>query len=117
MQYHRSVPHLSFQLAISSVATFNTDLKYRSRTEIVSSMLEAANGGATKTKIMYRAFLSHGQLKEYLPMLLERDLLSYEPKTQLLRTTEKGFQILTLHSQIEQLASGKREEEILQRSR
>ena len=32
-------------------------MKYRSRTEIVSMILEAANGGATKTKIMYKAFL------------------------------------------------------------
>jgi len=29
-------------------------MKYRSRTEIVSMILEAANGGATKTKIMYK---------------------------------------------------------------
>ncbi|HWS19912.1 MAG: winged helix-turn-helix domain-containing protein, partial [Nitrososphaeraceae archaeon] len=27
-------------------------MKYRSRTEIVAMILEAANGGATKTKIM-----------------------------------------------------------------
>jgi predicted transcriptional regulator len=39
-------------------------MKYRSRTEIVAMILEAANGGATKTKIMYRAFLSYEQLKE-----------------------------------------------------
>ncbi len=38
----------------------------RSRTEIVA-MIDAANeGGATKTKIMYQAFLSYGQLKGYL---------------------------------------------------
>jgi predicted transcriptional regulator len=35
----------------------------RSRTEIVSSILDAANGGgASKTKIMYTAFLSYNQL-------------------------------------------------------
>jgi len=39
-------------------------MKYRSRTEIVSRILDAANGGATKTKIMYKAFLSYAQLKE-----------------------------------------------------
>ncbi len=41
-------------------------MKYRSRTEIVNSILNAANGGATKTKIMYNAFLSYNQLKDYL---------------------------------------------------
>ena len=30
-------------------------MKYRSRTEIVSMILEAANGGATKTKIMVQS--------------------------------------------------------------
>jgi len=33
-------------------------MKYRNRTEIVANILDAANGGATKTKIMYKAFLS-----------------------------------------------------------
>ena len=36
----------------------------RSRTEIVSNILDAANGGATKSKIMYKAFLSYNQLKD-----------------------------------------------------
>ena len=44
-------------------------MKYRSRTEIVSMILDSANGGATKTKIMYNAFLSYNQLKEYLSVL------------------------------------------------
>jgi len=43
-------------------------MKYRSRTEIVSMILEAANGSATKTKIMYKAFLSYEQLREYLAL-------------------------------------------------
>ncbi|HEX6281578.1 MAG TPA: winged helix-turn-helix domain-containing protein, partial [Nitrososphaera sp.] len=40
---------------------------YRSRTEIISQILDTANGGGiTKTKLMYKVFLSHDQLKEYL---------------------------------------------------
>ena len=31
-------------------------MKYRIRTEIVGNILDAANGGTTKTKIMYLAF-------------------------------------------------------------
>ena len=49
-------------------------MKYRSRTEIVGNILDAANGGATKTKIMYKAFLSYAQLKEYLSVLIENNL-------------------------------------------
>ena len=49
----------------------------RSRTEIVSNILEAANGGVTKTKIMYKAFLSYNQLREYLSILIENNLIEY----------------------------------------
>jgi predicted transcriptional regulator len=49
-------------------------MKYISRTDIVGLILEAANGGATKTKIMYKAFLSYAQLKEHL-ILAFRSLL------------------------------------------
>lgn len=39
-------------------------MRYRSRTDIISEILDAANGGnATKTKIMYRAYLSFRKLK------------------------------------------------------
>ena len=31
-------------------------MKYRSRTEILGNILDATNGGATKTKIMYLSF-------------------------------------------------------------
>ena len=31
-------------------------MKYRGRTEILGNILDAANGGATKTKIMYKLF-------------------------------------------------------------
>jgi predicted transcriptional regulator len=42
---------------------------------MVGLILEAANGGATKTKIMYGAFLSFEQLKQYLAYLLEKGLI------------------------------------------
>ncbi|MFL6322248.1 MAG: winged helix-turn-helix domain-containing protein, partial [Nitrososphaeraceae archaeon] len=64
-------------------------MKYRSRTDIVALILEAANGGVTKTRIMYKAFLSYAQLKEYLTVLLQNDLLEYEEGRQNFRTTEK----------------------------
>ena len=52
-------------------------MKYRSRTDITGLILEAANGRATKTKIMYKAYLSFAQLREYLSMLLEKGLIDY----------------------------------------
>lgn len=78
-------------------------MKYRSRTEIVSMILEAANGGATKTKIMYKAFLSYAQLREYLSVLIENNLLEYLEGMQTYKTTEKGFNLLKMHNEIGEL--------------
>ena len=78
-------------------------MKYRSRTEIVSMILEAANGGATKTRIMYRAFLSYAQLREYLSILIENNLLEYLEGSQTYKTTEKGLNLLKMHNEIGEL--------------
>ena len=76
-------------------------MKYRSRTEIVSMILESANGGATKTKIMYIAFLSYNQLKEYLSVLIENNLIEYLEGTRTFKTTEKGLNYLKINEEIE----------------
>ena len=78
-------------------------MKYRSRTEIVGNILDAANGGATKTKIMYKAFLSYGQLREYLSILIENNLLEYIDGTHKFKTTEKGLNFLKMHNAIGEL--------------
>ena len=78
-------------------------MKYRSRTEIVSMILEAANGGATKTRIMYKAFLSYDQLREYLSILIENNLLEFLQGLQTYKTTEKGFNLLKMHNEIGEL--------------
>jgi predicted transcriptional regulator len=78
-------------------------MKYRSSTEIVAMMLDAANGGETKTKIMYKAYLSYHQLKEYLSVLIENNLLEYIDRTQTFKTTEKGLFFLKMHDAIEEL--------------
>ena len=78
-------------------------------------ILEAANGGATKTKIMYKAFLSYAQLKEYLSVLIENNLIEYLEGTQTYKTTEKGFNLLKMHNEIgELLQSPIRESRIIQ---
>ena len=63
----------------------------RSRTEIVGNILDASNGGASKTKIMYTAFLSYNQLIEYLD------------GTKTFKTTEKGLNFLKTHNEIGEL--------------
>ena len=77
-------------------------MKNRSRTEIVSNILDAANGGATKTKIMYTSFLSYNQLKDYLSVLIENNLI-YLESTQIYKTTEKGLNFLKMNNEIGEL--------------
>ena len=68
-------------------------------------ILESANGGATKTKIMYKAFLSYVQLKEYLAVLEKNGLLEYEEGAQFFRTTEKGIRALQMYNQFDEMMS------------
>ena len=77
----------------------------RSRTEIVAMILDVANegGGETKTKIMYFAFLSYNQLKEYLSVLVENDLIEYLEGANKYKTTEKGLFFLKMHNELEEL--------------
>ena len=76
-------------------------MKYRSRNHIISEILDAANGGnATKTKLMYKAYLSFGQIKEYLSVLTENDLLSYDAHTPTFKTTKKGLMFLKAYNQM-----------------
>ena len=76
--------------------------KYRNRTEIIDQILQAANGGITKNKMMYSLFMSHEQLKEYLSILIENGLLVYLQAADTYKTTEKGLKFLKIFEQIQQ---------------
>ena len=78
-------------------------MKYRSRTEIVAMILETANGGATKIKIMYNAMLSYNQLKNYLSVLIHNNLIEYHNCIKKFRTTEKGLHFLKMYNKIRKL--------------
>jgi predicted transcriptional regulator len=85
-----------------------SDMKYttRTRTEIMSQILRVANGGGvTKTKIMYQAFLSYGQMKEHLMVLTQNGLLSYDLDTRKFKTTEKGLGFLDTFNQMDGMIS------------
>ena len=80
-------------------------MKYRSRTDIVATILDAAIEGTTKTKIMYKAFLSYAQLKEYLGVVVENGLLAYEEGEVKYKTTEKGIKFMKTYNEIGSMVS------------
>jgi predicted transcriptional regulator len=78
-------------------------MKYRSRTELIRDILQTARSdgnGVVKTKIMYNAFLSYHQVKEYLTILIDNGLLQHDLGNQKFRITEKGLRFLQLCDQI-----------------
>ena len=78
-------------------------MNYRTSTEIISMILDAAKGGATKTKIMYKAMLSYNQLKEYLSVLIKNNLMEYRDGNKTFKTTEKGLNLLKIYNEMTEL--------------
>ena len=79
-------------------------------------ILEAAegNGGATKTRIMYKAFISYIQVKEQLKFLLERKLLKFDLDTLTYKTTDKGLEFIELYNKMSNVILEEKEENELQ---
>jgi predicted transcriptional regulator len=76
-------------------------MKYRSRIDIISQILDVANGGgATRGRMVYKASLNYDKLKESLTELIENDLLFHDRNTQTFKTTEKGLRFLHVYNEI-----------------
>ena len=75
-------------------------MKYRSRTEIIEALLQSAMNGATKTRLMYSAYLSYSQVQEYLKFLTGKQLLSFTEETQEYTLTEQGLHFLRTYREI-----------------
>ena len=71
-------------------------------------ILESANGGITKTKLLTRANLTSEQLKQYLDVLITKKLvvqLADEQRRHLAyRTTEKGIRYLSIYFTLKSIA-------------
>jgi predicted transcriptional regulator len=79
-------------------------VKYRSRADIVAAILSVVSErGATKTRIMYRAFLSSSQLKQYMRILLDNGLLATSEEQSVYSITEKGMRLLQLYYQLTEM--------------
>lgn len=85
-------------------------MKYRSRSEIVGEILASAREleGVTKTRIMFNAYLSFAQLKDYLALLIESGLLEYMPERNRYRTTAKGVRMLDAWNKVNELIGERR---------
>jgi predicted transcriptional regulator len=79
-------------------------LKHRSKTEVISSTLEATNGNRARiTEIQFKTYLSYNLLKEYLVQLIQSDLLEYIEGERTFKTTPKGMQVLQTYNKMDEL--------------
>ena len=81
-------------------------MKNRDRFEILSLILQVANGGGnntTRTRIMNRTLLGYKQMKEHLAFLTERDLLYYDTDIGTFKTTETGMRFLQIYSRMKDM--------------
>ncbi len=77
--------------------------RYRNRIDIIAQLLDAAKTPISKTKMMYRAMLSYEQLREYILILGESDLIAYDTPTRRFTTTTKGYQFLKRYEELSEL--------------
>jgi predicted transcriptional regulator len=80
-------------------------MKYRSRTEIIAMILQASMNGATKTRLMYSAYLSYAQVQEYIHFLREKRLISFEEESQQYSLTQEGLRFLRVYDEISDIVS------------
>ncbi len=80
-------------------------MKHRSKEEIAALVLEAIvnTHRPTQTMIMYKAYLTHVQLKEFLASLTEKGLIEYNKLERIYTITEKGMRFLEVYNQFNQL--------------
>jgi predicted transcriptional regulator len=85
-------------------------MKYRDRTEMITLISTSASrmNGVLKTKIMYEAFLSFSQLKEYVALLLRNGLLEHDDLKKTYKTTEKGLRLLKICNRINEMVDAKK---------
>lgn len=78
-------------------------MQYRSRGDIAAAILEIARHGTIKTHIMYNAFLSYPQLREYLDLLMNNDMLEHDKVQKTYFTTAKGRQFLDMYKTLDKM--------------
>jgi predicted transcriptional regulator len=72
--------------------------QYRSKHEIIYLILETlGKEGAKLTAVLYGAFVSYVQVKEYLQELTKIGLISDDEKIKVYRITEKGRRYMEIY--------------------
>ena len=87
------------------IATTQRYTKNRSKLDIIAAILNVVNAReASKTRIMYGAYLSYKQIREYMPTLLDSNLVTTTNDGQsLYRIRERGLRFLELYGKVNEM--------------
>jgi predicted transcriptional regulator len=92
--------------------------RYRSPTEIINEILGVAassddnknnsisSDGTINTNVIHNVVCSHTQLKKYLAIVTQSNLLHFDQEKQTFKITEKGRMFLNLYGQIREAIKG-----------
>jgi predicted transcriptional regulator len=77
-------------------------MKHRSKIEIIADILENTmnESNISSSKLTYKAFLSYYQLKEYIPLLLQTELIKHGNKERTFMKTNKGLHFLEMYNRL-----------------
>jgi predicted transcriptional regulator len=68
--------------------------------------------GVIQTEIMYKGLLGYKQLKEYLKVLTENDLLSFDSSTRKFKITQKGRRFVQIYNEMSDLVKEEQKQQI-----
>ena len=77
----------------------------RSKSEKISDILRSIRNcpGTRITQIMYETCIPHNQLKEYLAMMIQNELIVYIKEEKTFKITEYGMHVLKLYDEMDKL--------------
>jgi predicted transcriptional regulator len=83
-------------------------VRKRSSPDIIATILESANGGIGKTKLLTKANLTSTQLRKYMDFLLEKEFLAEcedrSSRHTAYKTTGLGLKYLALYNSIKSVS-------------
>ena len=79
--------------------------RLRSETEIISLILRSTQyyTGTKLSQIQYETYISYNQLKEFLTMMIENQLITYFKEEKVFKITEYGMHVLELYGEMDKL--------------
>jgi predicted transcriptional regulator len=77
-------------------------MRHRSKIEIIVDILRSIMNDSTlsSSKVMYKSFLTYKQMREYLPFLLQNELIKYGDKDRTFAITNKGLHFLEMYNSL-----------------